>query len=519
MQDTLRQGFNALQVGQIETASECCKRVLGAKPDLPEGHFLVGLIALETTQTRTAISAFGSVTKLTPRHGAAWAQLAKLFFSTGQTIRADEALEHAVKYEADDPIVHDLLGLIYSLQGDQQEAANWFNKAVTKSPDNPMFLVNNANSEMYLGHLEKAEQGLRKALQIEPESPNAHWVLAGLRKATDYQHIETLRRLVDDGKRPPQATAFLNYALGKELEDLEEWDEAFRAFARGAAARRTAIDYDEAGEEKMYRALHRTYTAGWLKGKEPGSDSSGPIFVVGQPRTGTTLIERVITSHSQVHSAGELRQFGNSVRRLTRYRGVGRFSEELVQRGSHLDGEALGMAYLTAVEKVRGSTPRFVDKLPPNYIYVPLILKALPKAKNVHVRRNPMDACFASFKQLFADAYKHSYDLREMARHHARYFHLMQHYREQFPGRYFEIHYEDAASDLEPNARALIDYLELPWEDDCLSFHTQKTAVTTASSVQVREPAHTRSIGRWRRYERQLRPMLEELRKQGVAID
>ena len=145
MQDTLRQGFNALQVGQIETAGECCKRVLGAKPDLPEGHFLVGLIALETKQTRTAISAFGSVTKLNPRHGAAWAQLAKLFFSTGHTIRADEALEHAVKYEADDPIVHDLLGLIYSLQGDQQEAANWFNKAVTKSPDNPMFLVNNAN--------------------------------------------------------------------------------------------------------------------------------------------------------------------------------------------------------------------------------------------------------------------------------------------------------------------------------------------------------------------------------------
>ena len=519
MQDTLRQGFSALQIGQFDAASECCKRVLGAKPDLPEGHFLVGLIALETKQTRTAISAFGSVTKLNPRHGAAWAQLAKLFFSTGQTIMADEALENAVKYEADDPTVHDLLGLIHSLQGDQQEAAVWFNKAATKCPDNPMFLVNNANSEMYLGHLDQAEQGLRKALQIQPESPNAHWVLAGLRKATDFEHIEMLRRLLADHKRSAQATSFLNYALGKELEDLEEWDEAFRAFARGAAARRMTIDYDEAGEDQMYQALHRTYTADWLKKKAPGSDSPGPIFVVGQPRTGTTLIERVITSHSEVHSAGELRQFGNSVRRLARYRGAGRFSKELVQRGSELDGDLLGKAYLAAAAKVRGSAPRFVDKLPPNYIYVPLILMALPKAKIVHVRRNPMDACFASFKQLFADAYKHSYDLREMARHHARYFHLMQHYREQFPGRYFEIHYEEAASDLEPNARALIEYLELPWEDACLSFYAQKTAVTTASSVQVREPAHTRSIGRWRQYEKQLQPMLEELQKQGVAID
>ena len=130
-----------------------------------------------------------------------------------------------------------------------------------------------------------------------------------------------------------------------------------------------------------------------------------------------------------------------------------------------------------------------------------------------------MDACFASFKQLFADAYKHSYEQREMARHHARYFGLMQHYREQFGGRFFEIHYEQAARDLEPNARALLRYLELPWEDACLDFHAQKTAVTTASSVQVREPAHTRSIGRWRRYERQLAPMREELERQGVPID
>lgn len=518
MQDTLRQGFNALQTSRFDVAGECCKRVLGAKPDLPEGHFLVGLIALETKQTRTAISAFGSVTKLNPRHGAAWAQLAKLHFSAGQTIMADEALENAVNYEGDDPVVHDLLGLIYSLQGDQQEAAAWFNKAATKNPDNPVFLVNNANSEMYLGHLEEAEEGLRRALQIEPESPNAHWVLAGLRKATDYEHVETLRRLVANRNRPPQATAFLSYALGKELEDLEEWDEAFRAFACGAAARRAVIEFDEAGEDKMYRALHEIYTADWLKGKVPGSDSSAPIFVVGQPRTGTTLIERVITSHSQACSAGELRQFGNSVRRLTRYRGAGRFSEELMRLGSDLDGESLGKAYLNAVEKMRGNTPRFVDKLPPNYIYVPLILMALPRAKIVHVRRDPMDACFASFKQLFADAYKHSYDLREMARHHARYFHLMQHYREQFPGRYFEIAYEEAASELEPNARALIDHLELPWEDACLSFHKQKTAVTTASAVQVREPAHTRSIGRWRRYEKQLQPMLEELQKQGVPI-
>ncbi len=168
---------------------------------------------------------------------------------------------------------------------------------------------------------------------------------------------------------------------------------------------------------------------------------------------------------------------------------------------------------------MRGTLPRFVDKLPPNYLYLPLILKALPNAKVIHLTRNPMDACFASFKQLFADAYPHSYDQAEMARHHARYYHLMALWRERFGDRFFDISYEETARDVEPNARALIEFLELPWEDACLEFHKQDAAVTTASAVQVRQPAHTRSIGRWRRYENQLGLMRETLQKRGVPID
>ena len=180
--------------------------------------------------------------------------------------------------------------------------------------------------------------------------------------------------------------------------------------------------------------------------------------------------------------------------------------------------EKLGQTYIKTTNKLRDGSPRFVDKLPSNFLYVPLILKALPNAKVIHLRRNPMDACFSSFKQLFADAYLHSYDQREMARHHARYYRLMALWRERFGGRFCEVAYEDVASNLEPNARALIEYLELPWEDACLEFHKQKAAVTTASAVQVREPAHTKSIGRWKRYEQQLQPMRNELEAQGIPI-
>jgi hypothetical protein len=327
-----------------------------------------------------------------------------------------------------------------------------------------------------------------------------------------------LESLVGDEERRPRELAFLYYGLGKELEDLEAWEEAFDAFARGAAARRETVDFDEQAEVETYRAFGDVFTAEWLGRDAGGHDDPSPIFVVGQPRTGTTLVERIITSHSQVHSAGELKQFGQCVRRLTEYREPTRYSAKLATLAADVDCTRLGKAYMATTAKMRGDLPRFVDKLPPNYLYIPLILKALPNAKIVHLTRNPMDACFASFKQLFADAYPHSYDQQEMARHHARYYRLMAVWRERFAGRFFDISYEETAGNLEPNARALIEFLELPWEDACLNFHQQKAAVTTASAVQVRQPVHTRSIGRWRRYERQLEPMRRELEKEGVPL-
>jgi len=518
MQDTLREGYSLLASGRLQEASERCQRLLGAKPDLVEAHFLVGLIATELKQNWTAVSAFGSVTKLQKDHGAAWAQLARLFMLAGQPGRADKALENAVRHNDGNPVVLDLIGGIYGLLGDQSEASVWIEKAVRKEPKSVPFLVNQASNHMFLGKLDDAEAVLRKVLGYQPENPQANWILSNLRKAKDRDHVEELEKMVQREDKNPRALAFLNYGLGKELEDLEEWEQAFEAFDRGARARRSTIDFNEQSEIDMYRAFGEVFTRDWLEEGAAGHDDPAPIFVIGQPRTGTTLVERIITSHSQVHSAGELKQFGTCVRRLSDYREPTRFSAKLAGMAAKVDSERLGKAYMATTAKMRGSLPRFVDKLPPNYLYLPLILKALPNAKIIHLRRNPMDACFASYKQLFADAYPHSYDLAEMGRHHARYYHLMSLWRERFGERFFDIAYEDTARDLEPNARALIEFLELPWEDDCLNFHKQNTAVTTASAVQVRQPAHTRSIGRWLRYEKQLGVMRETLQQEGVPI-
>ncbi len=518
MRNALREGFDYLNAGKINEASACCQKVLSAKPDLVEGHFLVGLIALDIKQTNNAIRAFGSVTKLEPSHGAAWANLSNLFVRAGQAGRADTALANAVEHADENPVVLDLIGNVHGQLGEHEEAGRWYARALEKEPNGIPFQINQANNHIFLDRLEEAEALLNKVLDRVPEHANAHWLVSGLRKAVDRKHVEQLETLIAKTQNP-RALAFLCYGMGKELEDLQDWEAAFAAFEKGATARRTTLDFDEAREIEMYEAFENTFTREWLDKGPTGNPDASPIFVVGQPRTGTTLIERIMVAHSQVHSAGELRQFGHCLRRLGNYQEPTAHSPILADIGASVDPAKLGEAYLLTTAKLRGDLPRFVDKLPPNYLFLPIILKALPNAKVVHVRRSPMDACFASYKQLFADAYPHSYEQREMARHHARYFKLMQTWRDRFGDRFHEISYEDTAADLEPNARALIDFLGLSWEDACLSFHQQSGAVTTASSVQVRQPAHTRSVGRWRRYENQLSPMRETLEQEGIPLE
>lgn len=519
IRELLRRGYQALASGDVRTAGECCKHLLAIKPDLVQAHFLVGLIGVQVGDRDTCFRAFASVTKLQPDHSAAWAHLAKMFMTDGQVNRADAALAEAIKGNPQEPVVCDLLGTVYSTMGEFGLAQTWFERANEGQPGHPPYMHNLANNLIFHGRTDDAEQLLGKLLAIEPNSPQAHWALAGVRKAKDDEHVKRMRELVDTASDNPRGQAFYYYGIGKELEDLQVWDEAFDAFHRGAKARRETVEYDETAEIEMFEFIEQNLDQQWLENADAAHASNAPIFVLGQPRTGTTLVDRIISSHSAVHSAGELQQLGLAVRRLSNHKDPKRFSTGFFRDALGVEPKQVGGQYIESTRRMSGDAERFVDKLPQNYLLLPFILKALPNAKIVHLTRDPMDACFSSYKQLFADAYLHSYDLEEMARHHVRYRKLMDTWRERFPRRFFDISYEETVSDLETNARALIDYLELPWEDACLNFHAQKKAVSTASAVQVREPVHTRSVGRWRRYENELQPMLAELKRAGLYKD
>ena len=514
-QGFLRRGYAAMQRGDFREAGGCCSLVLKHFPKAKEAHFLVGLIGIESGDWATGKRAFRNVVSLDEAHTAAWAQLARCCVTMGQYNLAEKALYNAVGTGTDDPLVMDVIGNVYSLLGDQVTALEWFDRA-SAGAKSSFFELSRAKALTFLGRLDEARSALDAVLREKPDAALAHWMLGRLRTAQDTSHIETMAEITARMPEGHPDQPFIQYAIGKEQEDLGNWDEAFKAYDTGAKARRQLVNHDEAAEEALFETLKNTLTKQWFDAQSSGYGDEAPIFVVGQPRTGTTLVERIMTAHSDIQSAGELQQFGMAIKRLSEMSSPRPMTAEIVAKAAGADMAALGELYLQTTKAVRGDSPRFVDKLPVNYLYLPLIAAALPKAKIIHIVRDPMDSCFASYKQLFADAYYHSYDQQEMARHHVRYRRLMDEWRKVLGDRILDVVYEDTVAEIEPNARKIIDFLGLEWQDACVNFHEQKSAVTTASAAQVREAAHTRSVGRWKKFEKHLGPMKSVLEEAGM---
>lgn len=511
----LRRGYQALMRRDFKEAGGCCSLVLKYHPELVEAHFLVGLVGIESGDWNIARRAFKNVVSLDEGHAAGWAQLARCCAKMGQFSLAEKAVVNAENNNPEDPLVLDVIGNVHSILGDQEKALYWFDRAMAGGKST-FFELSRAKALTFLGRLEEAGTALKAVLAEKPDDGMAHWMLSRLGKASDENHIEAMKGITERLPEGHPSHAFLEYAIGKEYEDLEAWDESFQAYDAGAKARRSQLHYDEDAEAALFNTLEKVLDEEWFGQVAEGADSTAPIFIVGQPRTGTTLVERIITAHSDVGSAGELQQFAMAIKRLTEMASPKPMTAEIIEKAPALDMKELGALYLETTKSVQPDTPHFIDKMPVNYLYLPLIAAALPNAKIIHIVRDPMDSCFASYKQLFAEAYYHSYDQEEMARHHVRYRKLMERWRAVLGDRILDVDYEEVVQDLETNARRIIDFLGLDWQDACVDFHNQDTAVTTASAAQVREKAHTRSVGRWKKFERHLGPMVSVLKDAGL---
>ncbi|MBT8091555.1 MAG: sulfotransferase [Gammaproteobacteria bacterium] len=484
---------------------------------MARAHYLAALLALDRGNHAVAQKALRRTVDLNERHAPAWAQLALSYVSVGEFAKAEGCLQNAVTAQQGNPEVLDTIGTTFRLAGNLQQARRWHEKAAVGAPAHVPFLINLANIHLYFGEHDEADDLLSRCLDIEPDNAQLHWLLSRTSRTQNVWHIEAMQDLVAK-QTAPRALAYLHYAIGKEAEDLEDWSLAFDAFAAGASARRKTVAYDEAQDIAVYETAAELFTTEWLASQEEGLTDAAPIFIVGEPRTGTTLLERMVGAHSRVNSAGELKHLGFAVRRICDYPEPRQFTAELLKAAAAANPFDIGTAYFDSTASLRGDAAHLIDKLPLNYLYLPVILAALPKAKILHLTRDPMDACFAQYKQLFADAYLYSYDQQELARHHARYLELMALWRDRFSGRFLDVAYEDLVTDTESTLRDVLEYVGMSWQPQCLDFTASDDAVTTASAAQVREQPHARSIGRWRRYARQLEPMSEILERHGNPV-
>jgi hypothetical protein len=269
------------------------------------------------------------------------------------------------------------------------------------------------------------------------------------------------------------------------------------------------------------RAIRNTFSGEVFADASDGNDNAEPIFILGMPRTGTTLVERILACHTEVFAAGELNNFAAQLMTMLRSQNIDKkvSRDELVRLSAKLDFKRLGESYVNSTRPFTGKTPRFIDKMPLNYLYVGLIHLALPNARIINLQRDPMDTCYAIYKQLFVDAYPFSYDLEELAKYYVAYHQLMRHWSKVLPGVIHTVIYEHLVNDLEAETRQLLDFCGLDWQPQCLEFYASKEASTTASTVQVRQPVYQSSVGKWRNYEQQLQPVVDILRQGGVLLE
>ena len=371
-------------------------------------------------------------------------------------------------------------------------------------------------SQTHLGDIAAAQSELENCLKADPDFTLAARALSKLKKQTVADnHIAQLRASIARTGPGHEDAPLLQYSLFKELDDLGERDAAWQALSEGMRLRRRQVKYDTAAEQALFEYL-RGMDAAPAHASEAPAIGSLPIFIVGMPRSGTTLLERILGAHAQVADAGELRDVLTQLRWMCDRGGPPHLDLDLARRAESCDWSELGRRYLDHTQWRAQGRPFYTDKLPANFMHVGYIARALPRAPILHMVRDPMDTCFSNLKEHFANAYHHSYDQLEMADHFHQYRQLMAHWHAQVPGQILDVHYADLVAEPERVAREVLAFCGLPWQDGIVDIDQRSGPVATASAMQVREPIHQRFVGQWRRYESQLVPMRERLAFLGV---
>lgn len=506
-------------LGCSDEAIDHYKQALAAQPDYADAHYNLANILGELGRREEAIGHYAKALEIRPVFAEARNNMANVLQALGRYDEAVAQYEAAVGLKPGYAEAYHNLGKAYFALNRHQYAIAAYEKALAIDPSKAMVYNDLAAAHLVLGHLREAYAAFGAALVRAPRNAAIHLNLAGLARFTaDDPRLAALEKLAELAPSLSENDQIaLHFALGKAHGDIKNRERSFRHLLKGNALKRRQIVYDEKAAFTGFARMCAAFTPEVIQAKRGCGDYSRlPIFIVGMPRSGTTLLEQILASHSGVFGAGEIDDFAKA---MTSLPGGSENFLEFVSTLATDELRGLGRRY---VDSVRAKSPRalrITDKMPSNFAYLGLIHLALPNARIVHACRDPVDTCLSCFSLLFGDDLPYAYDLAELGRYYRAYAALMRHWHAVLPeGVMLDVRYEDVVADLEGQARRLVAHCGLEWEDRCLAFHETQRPVNTASVAQVRQPIYRDSVGRWRPYRDLLRPLLHALDSDDIDV-
>jgi tetratricopeptide (TPR) repeat protein len=463
------------------------RRAVEIRPDYAEAHSALGTALRACGKLDDAIAAYRRAITLKPDYAEAYCNLGRALHDQGKSEEAIDALRHGLLLDASSAEAHNSLGLVL--------------RAV--------------------GNLSEGRAALMEAIRLAPTGAKYRRHLSEMIRFRDGDsHLTEMERMLGelDTLAPGERTD-LHFALGKAYDDLGRHAEAAQQWLQGNVLKRREVSYDAAAMDEGFERIRNAFAQDWLKIQQGvGHPSAIPVFIIGMPRSGTTLVEQILASHPQVFGGGEMKYFADAIREIEASRDALYPDVASTMTGSHFAD--LGKRYLTeSLRLARPGALHITDKMPSNFLFAGLIHLSLPNAPIIHTVRDPVDTCLSCFSKLFTDELNYTYDLAELGRYYRQYQLLMAHWKRVLPaGRIFDVRYEELVEDVEGHARRIVAHCGLEWDKRCLSFQDNDRPVRTASAMQVREPVYKSSVGRWRPYRAFLAPLLHELAVANASV-
>jgi len=514
-----------IEAGRLPAARRAVHGLLEQQPELAEGWMLLALAEQRLQHHEAMLAAVRQAARIQPDNVQVMLKQVEALLLCGVGAEARLMLARLEERADSDARLLTAIAGLYTSANAHEDRLRCARRALALAPAEPALLGSCAAAETACGLIQDAERHLDELLAQKPNDYGSYYRRSILRQQhADRNHVAELTSVL--ASLPAQSADIipLCYALAKEYEDQACYLLSFAHLRRGAGRRRRGMTYEVADDEAVMRAVIEAFDLRRLSAVGTVGDADpAPIFVTGLPRSGTTLVDRILSSHSAVHSLGEINDLAYAIIKLTRA-ADGPVEDapnrlQQVARSAQLDFTALGRDYLARLAGYPRDKPRFIDKTPWNFLYLGLIGLALPQARIIHLRRNPMDSCFALYKTLFRGGSPYSYDLGDLARYYLAYHALMEHWRQVLPGRFLDLDYEQLVSSPEAASRSVLEWCGLQFEPRCLEFHRNAAPAATASAAQVREPIHTRSVMNWKHYAAELQPLEQALRAGGLSID